>query len=629
MLQLQVPTMLHSSQMNSCHDLTVSLVSDLDRLFETLVREYIQCIAVSLPLLGNSNKCSNGTDTLSPSLLRDKTSNDADVNNDIPLSPPRLRRFHPFRRPLELSPTRHDVEGHDTDDMKKLSGNETDAKSVPSPNWLLTSSRSIKSRSCKDSGDDSDDSDFTPTVPVMKKLVPTTSDGKRAGRAKAIGKSKAKKKSVGKTKSQGITSATKVMTKSTVTNGVVTESTATSSSASSKIVPLSPPLLSSTKAATSDVDYTVATSNDNVARGSLTSISQSIAHSPSSYPSLPLPYGTISSTTPLIISSLFEGPSRGSRSGNGTGRKLTKLKPSDDERKLFEEGLELYGRDWEKLATHVGTRTPRAMITMAHYHFKELQEAGKPLPAKVRESSDSYRAAITTTKRRRPITGEGDNSSTTSSTTFSSPSSSSSMTPLLTPNASNDIDMDIIWMKKQKRQRATIAISKSNSLSSDHDDSGSHLYDVNTSPSNYLSNVAMSPMTSLSSVIAPPLNDNLYHGFDSISIQPKNTSPTFIDSNIKLPVSPSSLLKKANRKRGMMKSSANEVPLFDLSLPSPSSTCTLAINDVIDTYGSVANEDVSNNHEVASDVSLMSDTEQAAATLTVLATSPSRTGSHL
>lgn len=63
---------------------------------------------------------------------------------------------------------------------------------------------------------------------------------------------------------------------------------------------------------------------------------------------------------------------------------------------------ELFGRDWYKIAAHIGTRTARAVMNMANTHFQKLQEQGKPLPAKVQETGDEYVVVANMWRKDRP-----------------------------------------------------------------------------------------------------------------------------------------------------------------------------------------------------------------------------------
>ncbi|XP_063934824.1 histone H2A deubiquitinase MYSM1-like isoform X2 [Zophobas morio] len=64
---------------------------------------------------------------------------------------------------------------------------------------------------------------------------------------------------------------------------------------------------------------------------------------------------------------------------------------SQEEQRLFLEGLELYGRDWEKLAQHVGNnRNKNSCKSHAQKYFIKLYLDQSPLPKKVQESGEGY-----------------------------------------------------------------------------------------------------------------------------------------------------------------------------------------------------------------------------------------------
>ncbi|KAG9292964.1 hypothetical protein G9A89_016326 [Geosiphon pyriformis] len=63
---------------------------------------------------------------------------------------------------------------------------------------------------------------------------------------------------------------------------------------------------------------------------------------------------------------------------------------TEQEEYLFIEALELWGRDWQKLAEHIGTRDPNSIRSHAQKHFIKLYRDGLPLPVKVQESGCGY-----------------------------------------------------------------------------------------------------------------------------------------------------------------------------------------------------------------------------------------------
>ncbi|CAG8433844.1 9607_t:CDS:2 [Ambispora gerdemannii] len=63
---------------------------------------------------------------------------------------------------------------------------------------------------------------------------------------------------------------------------------------------------------------------------------------------------------------------------------------TEQEEFLFLEALERWGRDWQKLAEHIGTRDPNSIRSHAQKHFIKLFRDGIPLPLKVQESGCGY-----------------------------------------------------------------------------------------------------------------------------------------------------------------------------------------------------------------------------------------------
>ncbi|KAI8988243.1 hypothetical protein BDF20DRAFT_854635 [Mycotypha africana] len=63
---------------------------------------------------------------------------------------------------------------------------------------------------------------------------------------------------------------------------------------------------------------------------------------------------------------------------------------TDLEEQKFIEALELFGRDWTKVQTHVGTRDANSIRSHAQKHFIKLYRDQIPLPEKVRESGEGY-----------------------------------------------------------------------------------------------------------------------------------------------------------------------------------------------------------------------------------------------
>jgi protein MYSM1 len=63
---------------------------------------------------------------------------------------------------------------------------------------------------------------------------------------------------------------------------------------------------------------------------------------------------------------------------------------TDEEKARLHAGLELFGRDWQKLAAHMGTRGAPAIRSHCQMYFMKLLKAREPLPAKVKESGSGY-----------------------------------------------------------------------------------------------------------------------------------------------------------------------------------------------------------------------------------------------
>ncbi|KAI7903590.1 uncharacterized protein BX663DRAFT_507009 [Cokeromyces recurvatus] len=63
---------------------------------------------------------------------------------------------------------------------------------------------------------------------------------------------------------------------------------------------------------------------------------------------------------------------------------------TDLEEQRFIEGLELFGRDWTKLQSHVGTRDGTSIRSHAQKHFIKMYRDQIPLPPKVLETGSGY-----------------------------------------------------------------------------------------------------------------------------------------------------------------------------------------------------------------------------------------------
>ncbi|KAJ2072924.1 hypothetical protein GGI16_008926, partial [Coemansia sp. S142-1] len=63
---------------------------------------------------------------------------------------------------------------------------------------------------------------------------------------------------------------------------------------------------------------------------------------------------------------------------------------TDEEERMFNEGLELFGRSWSEISGHVVTRDAKSIRSHAQKYFIKLFRDGVALPAKVKESGDGY-----------------------------------------------------------------------------------------------------------------------------------------------------------------------------------------------------------------------------------------------
>ncbi|KAJ2876949.1 hypothetical protein GGH93_000324 [Coemansia aciculifera] len=63
---------------------------------------------------------------------------------------------------------------------------------------------------------------------------------------------------------------------------------------------------------------------------------------------------------------------------------------TDEEERMFNEGLELFGRSWGEISGHVVTRDAKSIRSHAQKYFIKLFRDGVALPAKVKESGDGY-----------------------------------------------------------------------------------------------------------------------------------------------------------------------------------------------------------------------------------------------
>ncbi|CAO3588140.1 unnamed protein product [Absidia cylindrospora] len=63
---------------------------------------------------------------------------------------------------------------------------------------------------------------------------------------------------------------------------------------------------------------------------------------------------------------------------------------TDEEEVLFLSGMNAYGRNWNELSRHMGTRDPHSIRSHAQKHFIKLYRDNLPLPDKVRESGEGF-----------------------------------------------------------------------------------------------------------------------------------------------------------------------------------------------------------------------------------------------
>ncbi|KAK4536539.1 hypothetical protein CDCA_CDCA08G2564 [Cyanidium caldarium] len=75
------------------------------------------------------------------------------------------------------------------------------------------------------------------------------------------------------------------------------------------------------------------------------------------------------------------------------GGKAPRQRPSAwsaEEERRFLEALETYGRDWQRCAAHVGTRSANNFRSHAQKYFIKLYSEGQPVPSKVAESGAGH-----------------------------------------------------------------------------------------------------------------------------------------------------------------------------------------------------------------------------------------------
>jgi SHAQKYF class myb-like DNA-binding protein len=98
-------------------------------------------------------------------------------------------------------------------------------------------------------------------------------------------------------------------------------------------------------------------------------------------------------TPPEILPTSVIRVPRVPRSGRPAGqvRGTTPLSWTEHERFLFEEGLDLFGRDWKRLSDHIGpSRSLSNVKSHAQKHFIKLAKSGEPVPPKVAETGPGH-----------------------------------------------------------------------------------------------------------------------------------------------------------------------------------------------------------------------------------------------
>ncbi|OAD76659.1 Homeodomain-like DNA binding domain-containing transcription factor [Phycomyces blakesleeanus NRRL 1555(-)] len=104
-----------------------------------------------------------------------------------------------------------------------------------------------------------------------------------------------------------------------------------------------------------------------------------------------------------IVTEATAGPRSGSPTEDLTSGKQLSKKPrrpvpegfnsgvySEEEERRFVEGLELFGREWIKVAAHIATRDANSIRSHAQKHLIKLFRDNIPLPAKVRLTGEGY-----------------------------------------------------------------------------------------------------------------------------------------------------------------------------------------------------------------------------------------------
>eukprot|EP00485_Elphidium_margaritaceum_P010033 CAMPEP_0202689982 /NCGR_PEP_ID=MMETSP1385-20130828/5137_1 /ASSEMBLY_ACC=CAM_ASM_000861 /TAXON_ID=933848 /ORGANISM="Elphidium margaritaceum" /LENGTH=598 /DNA_ID=CAMNT_0049345203 /DNA_START=33 /DNA_END=1829 /DNA_ORIENTATION=+ len=88
---------------------------------------------------------------------------------------------------------------------------------------------------------------------------------------------------------------------------------------------------------------------------------------------------------------LSDGSKNTDKNGSEPPTKKKKRGWTEEEETLYREGLQLYGRDYAKVAKHVGhDRNTAAIRSHSQIYFLKLLAQGTPLPPKVLESGNGY-----------------------------------------------------------------------------------------------------------------------------------------------------------------------------------------------------------------------------------------------
>lgn len=77
------------------------------------------------------------------------------------------------------------------------------------------------------------------------------------------------------------------------------------------------------------------------------------------------------------------------RASAGTARPDARSWTEDEER-LFREGLELHGRNWAAVASHIGSRDAKSVTSHTQKYLVKLCMEGRLLPPKMAESGAGY-----------------------------------------------------------------------------------------------------------------------------------------------------------------------------------------------------------------------------------------------